>query len=76
MIGCEDDDIVCLPLEMSEVLYNIEEFIIEDAHKLVQVFENEELSRSNNNDVQRCAKLKNLTLITESSKAYACVERK
>ncbi|KAE8652349.1 hypothetical protein Csa_021852 [Cucumis sativus] len=76
MIGCEDDDIVCLPLEMSELLYNIEEFIIEDAHKLVQVFENEELSRSNNNDVQRCAKLKNLTLITESSKAYACVERK
>ena len=62
LIGCEDDDIVCLPLEMSEVLYNIEEFIIEDARKLIQVFETEELSRSNNNDVQRCARLKKLTL--------------
>ena len=62
LFGCEDDDIVCLPLEMKEVLYNTEKIEIKNGHQLVQVFENEELSRRNNDDVQRCGKLKNLTL--------------
>ncbi|XP_038900321.1 uncharacterized protein LOC120087577 [Benincasa hispida] len=60
LIGCEDDDMVCLPSEVSEVLYNIRTFKIENALQLVHVFENEVLTT--NNHVQRCAKLKEIYL--------------
>ncbi|XP_038890209.1 probable disease resistance protein At4g27220 [Benincasa hispida] len=59
LMGSYDDEMTTLPLEMTQILYNIKVLNVSFVSQLVQIFSNEE---EISNPIQRCADLKKLTL--------------